>query len=226
MNEAAETDAKPRCDNYERYLRDEYGYAYNARDVVELQELERHDRCRSAPREVFGEQELAELGDFSLLGLARGMCELDEIEPFVEIVERLVASEDSHPAVVYHEIPLLAGLVLAEDGRHETAIALLDRGIERWPDARLPALQQKALVLLDAEGADSATELWERIAEQWPDDAELRFEIAEDLWRAERPRLARRWLNEARSTAERVGDDPLLVDIDVLEERLERVTGE
>ncbi len=221
---AAETDrpspAPSRCDNYEQFLEDTYGYAYSARDIVSTDALERHDRLASEA----SADELAEinrdLDDFERLGLARGYLRTGELEAFADELDNLLDSEDVHPAITYSELPLLAAEVLTDHDRFDRALDYLERAIERWPDHSIAARRQRALVVLHADGPDAARSHYERLADNHPDDPELRFEFAEDLHAHGHPELARTWLQRARSTAERVGDRALLVDLELLKTRL------
>lgn len=210
-----------RCDNYERYLEDEYGYAYFARDIVSIEEIERHDRFVESPADRQPDRPLDDDDDFSLLGLARGWKRADNIDAFIEVIEHLIASEEDHPAVAYHELPLLAAIVLSKAGEFDTAIALLDQGIEKWPDQKRPTLQHKALVLLQAGELEAASELHESLVRQHSDDPEVPYEIAEDLRQTGHPDRAEGWLDRAESSAKEVGDKSLLVDVELLRNRLQ-----
>ncbi|MFB6374293.1 MAG: tetratricopeptide repeat protein [Bradymonadaceae bacterium] len=212
--------AGSRCDNYERYLEDSYGYAYSARDIVAVESIERHDDLVASPTVEGLDVSADELSDFERLGLARGLRRDGDIEAFCAEIDRLLASDNQHPAVAYPEIPLLAALVLREAERNEQARTFLDRGRNKWPEAAVPMLQQQALVALATDGPEVAQQVYQRLADDNPEDAELRFEIAEDLWSHGEPEMAGEWARRAEEAARRIGDEPLLVDIRVLKERL------
>jgi len=209
-----------RCDNYERYLEDAYGYAYAARDIVSVASLERHDALTEAPEKTRREVD-EELNDFEQLGLARGLYRNGDAVRFAEQLEQILASDDHHPAVTYVELPLLAARLLAGEGHYERAQGFLEDAIERWPDHAIPARREKALVTLLDEGREAAVTVYQRLADDNPDDPELRFEFAEDLAEHDQPHMARTWLERAREVAEEVDDRAILVDIELLEERLE-----
>jgi len=213
--------AEPRSDNYERYLEDTYGYAYSARDIVAIESLERHDELVGRPTLDGREIDEQDLGDFERLGLARGLYRDGQFEAFCRQIEQLLDSDHEHPAVAYPELPLLAALVLRRADRYERAASILERGRELWPDAALPMTQQRALIILATRGPETAQQVYQSLADDHPDDPELRFEIAEDLWCQDHLEMAAQWADRAEEVAERVGDDPSLVDIQLLKRRLQ-----
>lgn len=209
-----------RCDNYDEYLEDELGYTYVAGDVVALAELETHDRFRNHPFEELGDRELADLDDFEMLGLARGLKNSGELDGFAAAIEALLESDENHPGVEYAEVPLLGALVLYREEAHKRALSWLERGIEKWPERRTGAALLQGRILLNQRGPETAIEHFERLVKSNDDDPEVFFEISEALAVEGYPELARDWLDRARESAERVGDPSILVDIDVLEDQL------
>lgn len=221
VDSLAETTPPPsRCDNYERYLEDAYGYAYAARDIVSVASLECHDALTESPQKTRREVD-GELNDFERLGLARGLYQNGDAAGFADQLETILESDDHHPAVTYMELPLLAARLLAGEGDYERAQDFLEDAAERWPDHATAARREKALVTLLDEGREAAVTVYQQLADDNPDDPELRFEFAEDLAEHDQPHMARVWLERAREVAERVDDRAILVDIELLEERLE-----
>lgn len=207
-------------DNYETYLLDEYGYAYGARDIVPLRTLERHDRLVEHPRATLEDLDRDELDDFERFGLARGFAEREEFEAFATCIDRLLASDDEHEGLQYHELPLYAAIVGLRQGEHDRAATWLEAAIDRWSDRARPARLLMARVALDREDEERAAEIHESLAEDHPEDPELTFEIAEDLAGAGAEARASEWVERTRERARDTGDRAVEVDLNVLASRL------
>ena len=222
--ESSPTDSAPdsRCDDYESYLEEEYGYAYAAREIVPLQELESHDALLADPDNGLGGRGVDDLNDFELLGRARGYRRAGQTEAFLETTERIFGDNPNHPAVDYAEVHLLAALGFSQAGDVQRAVGLLDKCADNWSDMVVAAGQLKAVVLIQAGRNQDAQAVYDGLADSHGDDPEMFFEIAEDLVRLGEPDRASAWLDRAATTAERVGDDALSVDIRLLREQIAR----
>lgn len=215
-----EAPAQVVSDNYERYLEDEYGYAYAARDILPLRLLESHDRLVDDPHGALETREFEALDDFEKFGYARGLADEGDLETFAAVLDALLDSDDDHDGLQYHEIPLFGARVALRHGVPERATDWLKRGVEQWPDRARPARLLRARIALRSEEPDRAASIYEALVDDHPNDPELRFEIAEDLASEGYETQASDWISRARETAERVGDTSIEVDLDVLEARV------
>lgn len=220
-DDGTDSPAKVVADNYERYLEDEYGYEYGARDILPIRVLESHDRLADDPEAGLADRELDDLGDFERLGLARGFAAAGAFESFADVLDRLLESDAEHEAVRYPELPLLGARIALRHGADERALDWLRRGTERWPDRARPARLLRARITLRRGDHERAAELYESVAEDHAADPELAFEIAEDLVAEGFTDWASEWAARSRETAQRVGDTAIEVDLDVLEARIE-----
>jgi hypothetical protein len=204
-------------DNYPEYLEHEYGYAYEVADVMSQTAIVRHEELLHADTDELEAVALDSLDDFQKWAVARAWRRLGNTERFFGACETLLDSKEEHPVVIYSEISRWLAEELARAERLEEAHERLASHLERWPSD----VQAQELIgiidLLANEGDD--TRLRELVAE-YPADAELRFEIAEDLWRFEKLDAARAWLDEAREAATSTGDQAALVDIELLAARI------
>jgi len=216
-----ETPAQVVSDDYERYLEDEYGYAYGARDMLPLRVLERHDYLADQPREALEEMNVEELDDFEMLGLARGLADDGEFEAFADVLERLLESDAGHDAIRYPEIALFGALIALRHGEAERADEWLRRSADRWTDRARPAHLLRAQIAVREGDRERAHDLYRSLAEDHPDDPEVAYEIAEDLADEGRKEWAAEWVERCRERAERAGDRAVLVDLDILEADLE-----
>jgi tetratricopeptide (TPR) repeat protein len=220
-----DTDVSPpesRCDNYTSYLDETYGYAYAARDIVSIQDLERHDALLEGSEPGLDERDPDELDDFLRLGMARGWRRQGRLERFLQVVDVVLNSDDDHPAVDYGEVYLLAARALVDDTRYERALSMLERAIERSEYDDREYRQLKGVTLHQMGEHERAAECLDALADDHPDDVETYYEVAEDFARIGVEDVARRWISRAREVAERLGDRAVEVDLKLLESRLER----
>jgi predicted Zn-dependent protease len=230
MNEDSDATATPTdtdesppqvvSDNYDRYLQDEYGYAYAARDILSLRILESHDRLADDPHGALGDRTVDDLDDFERFGYARGLADEGDLESFADVFEELLESDDDHDGLQYHELPLYGANVALRHGAAERAHQWLRHGVDRWPYRARPARLLQARIALRADDGERASSIYESLTADDPDDPELFFEIARDLASEGFDSDAADWASRARETAQRVGDTSVEVDIDVLEARL------
>lgn len=204
-------------DNYPEYLEHEYGYAYEVADVMSQAALEQHETLLHAEPQALEALELSELDDFQIWAVARAWRRAGRFDRFLEVTRRLLSSEDEHPVVIYAEISRWVAAELAGDGRLEEASELLVEHLNRW-DNDLQARELAAVVDFLENDDDASIR---RLGDEHPDDAELLYDIAEDLWRFDRLDAAGKWLDETRLVAERIGDEALIVDVELLETRIE-----
>lgn len=209
-------------DNYDRYLEDEYGYEYGARDTLPIRVLESHDRLLDDPEGGLENRDFSDLDDFERLGLARGLADAGDLEAFDDVLDHLIESEADHEAVRYPEIPLFGAHVAMRHGAADRALEWLRRGADRWPDRARPALLFQARIALRRDDRDRAAKLYQSLTDEHPEDPELAFEIAEDLAEEGYDDWASEWVSRARDTADRIGDTSIPVDLDVLEARLQQ----
>lgn len=206
------------CDNYPEYLDQAWGYSYVARDIVSVATLDRHDQFVDAEADELDELERDELDDFLLWGVARGYRSEGRIDGFVDCVDRLLESDDGHAALDYREIHLSAARSLVSAHRFDRARDVLDRYVDRWPDAAMPAQRERCLVEIEA-GDGGGEQVRSFLATH--DDPEAALELAEDLAAADRPDLARDVVARARERTRQRGDSALMVDVELIERQLE-----
>ena len=203
-------------DNYPEYLEHEYGYAYEVADVMSQAALARHEELLHLDAGALEQVNLEDLDDFQLWAVARAWRRLGEFERFVELSRRLIDSDDEHPVVIYSEISRWLARELTGHERTEEAQQILAEHLERWPSDT----QARALAGLVAYVASDDDARLQTLVDDYPDDAELHFEIAEDLWRFGRGEAASKWLEQADKAAERSQDASVRVDIELLADRI------
>ena len=209
-----------RCDNYTSYLDETYGYTYGARDIVSLEALEHHDALLAGSEAGLDGRDPDELDDFLRLGMARGWRRQEQIDRCVQVLEVVLNSDDNHPAVDYREVYLLASRTLADKGRYERALSVLERAID-WAERDARAFRQlKGLVLHRMGAEDQAGNVLDALSRDRPDDVDMHYEIAEDFAIVGDDEAARRWIDRTRDVADRHGDRAIEVDLDLLEARL------
>lgn len=199
------------ADNYSSYIDDELGYNYQAWDITSLDEIRSHDRIVHASAETLRDLDATSLNDLERWALARACRKNQQIELFFSICAQLIASNTTHPALNYAEILENYLEELARAGRLEQARIILSANQSHAPSSDLPG----KLALL-AGDEQAATNDFESLASKHPDDAELRFDIAENFALAGFFQPALQWLQKAQQVAEHIGDQALLVDIELL----------
>lgn len=204
-------------DDYPEYPEQSFGFAYEVDDVMSQGALRRRDELMCADAATLEQLDVDNLDDFERWTAAHAWRRLGEEARFVEIAQNILASEDSHPVIVYSEISRGLAWLFITEKRYGEAAEILDAHSERWPDD----LQGEQLAALLAHLRDDDGAQLEELASEHPGDAELRYEFAEDLWQLGRHQAAKRWLEKARRAANETGDRAVLVDITLLEERLE-----
>lgn len=221
QSDAALSAAPPsRCDNYEEYLADEMGYAWNARDVVAMSTLERHDELAAASAEELEQEDFSELNDFLRWAVARRWAQLGHVERFAVAVNNLLESMEPSALLQYHEIYLTSARLLADADHHDQALALLERYSSIGPEDASPALRLRAVIHLGRDDIEAGEDVLAELRETFGQQPEVCFEVAETLAGAGYTERAAEWLKRARAAAEEVGDRPILVDIELLEGRL------
>jgi tetratricopeptide (TPR) repeat protein len=212
----------PRCDNYDGYLTDEQGYAWDARDIVSVEDLEVHDDMLARSEETLGELVPADYDDFVRWGMARRWRQLGRLDLAAEVARTVVDGERDHAAIHYPEATLAVAGLLEEADQIDAAIDILDR----LSDAKAPygayAQLAEAMIRLrrgDEGARERASEILDDLHASHPEDAELHFEVAEDLTRSGFGELAEVWIRRTREAAEKTGNRAVLVDLTLLEQR-------
>ncbi|MFP4598920.1 MAG: tetratricopeptide repeat protein [Persicimonas sp.] len=219
MEDTAERVAGSIEDNYPEYVEQVYGYAYEVDDVMSQQALARHDELLRATPDQLEQVDVGSLDDFQLWAVARAWRRQGDFDRFVEFSERLLSSDNQHPVVIYSEISRGLARELAGVGRLQDARERLETHLQEW-EGDVQARQLAGVIdVLEDDEQDNDEQL-RRLAREFPSDAELRFEIAEDLWRFGSHQPAEKWLDEAREVARETGDHATLVDIELLADKL------
>lgn len=223
-------------DNYTEYLNDECGYAYDMADRMTQPEIAMQDllvdRSAAELRALEGKVP-DDANEFILWTLARAWEQAGDLERYFELCAQLLDGADEHRLIISSEISRLVARQRAEIGDFSRARQRLRTHLQRWPEddqaeqlaALVEYLQRSAArVSLDAvdaadiSGPDEDSAL-HAFAQRFPDDAEIRYEIAEDLWHFQRPDAASTWLDRAREIALEY-DPATLVDIELLDSRI------
>ena len=205
-------------DDYPDYLEDTLGYRFDARDVLTLGELHRHDDLLHADPTTLEELDLEALDDLQRWAVGRNARRRGDTEAFVEAARLVLGGATDHAAIAYAEVYEATVGVLIDAGRFDEAAALLQRFREEHPDAQqVDGLEVRLAYRRDPlEGRATA----EALATAHPDDGELRYELAEDLLAMGMVEEAARWLDEAEAVAVRTADRPLQGDVTLLRARL------
>jgi hypothetical protein len=208
-------------DNYPEYLEHEFGYAYEVDDVMSQAAIARHQTLLHADAAELEDTDVDGLDDFQRWAVARAWRRLGKTERYVDGCRALLETDNAHPVIIYSEISRGLAHHLIDADRLDEARQILDEHFEHWA-SDVQARQLAAIIdLLEADNEAALEEL----CADYPDDAELRFEIAEDLWRFGRVEAARRWLERAGEVARSSGDHAALVDIELLGDRLAEAPG-
>ena len=201
-------------DNYPEYPEDEYGYTYDAWDLLSLSEVDRHDELEQAPLEVLDALD-DELDDLERLAVARAFRRHGRDDDFIRLCRAILGSDERHPAVVYPEIAVFGARELAREDQPR-ARAWLDEFAEEIDELMEGRILQAVLEDLLTDSSD----LLDTLVEEYEDEPELYYEIAEEFLRQQAGEPAREWLQHARKKAEAVGDRTTLIDIELLEAQL------
>ncbi len=209
-------------DGYPDYVDDELGYNYHAWEVISASESRAHESIRRAE---YGEldslvEPFQPLSDLLRWTLARRRLDAGDDEAYFSLVDDIVDGNLNHPALHYPEVMADLARRRAAADDVEEGRTILVRIEESWPEFKeaIPLLEAQLLLFSgDITGADQA---FDEALEPYPEDVDLRIETAVDFQRAQATDVARRWLDQARALAQRVGDDTSLVDIDLLERSL------
>ena len=215
-------------DNYPEYVLETFGYQYDALEVIDREALTRHDNLRHASREelerAMGDGEGVERDALAALAIAHRWRELEALEESAEALE-FILSAPPHASVAIDEVFEFAILTRLTLKQYDRARHLLDAPPE-WTESwhRLPLLSG-LVATLEGDPSDG-----ERMFDAYIDDegaegerGERCYETAELLSDYLEHELAKTWLVRARSRAEAEADRALLVDITLMEDKLERL---
>lgn len=205
-------------DNYPEYLDDELGYAWDAWDILPADVIRRHDALVAATQSELADIDPAGLDDLDRWAYARACRRAGDIDGFLEAARLVLASEQGHRGLNYPDVYVATIQAMARAERIDEANLHLEQLRERWPeDTRSVRL---AVFVASVWDVASAREALNDAIEHHQDDAELLFEIAEDLHVTERPELCREALLAVEAAAERTGATAVLVDVTVFREKL------
>lgn len=200
-------------DNYEEYLSDELGYAWGVWDRQSLAAIARHDELLNADAETVAATDPASLDDLERLALARAAHRASDVEAELDAL-RLIASEPmEHPGVHYVEIFERLASRLCDESLFDEAEMMLDR-LQGQEWCEHPPNYARALVRFRSDRTQGI-EPFESLLAESPDDAELRFDLAEDLAAFGAEEHVEPLLAAAEEIARRTGIDAVLVDIAV-----------
>lgn len=199
------------ADGYATYTDDELGYRFNAWDITSIEAIRLHDSIIHSDAEALQTMNTSMFDDLQRWAFARACRKHNLTEQFFMICEQLTGSESEHPALNYPEILETYAVELARADRLEQAQSL----VQNAPSHSTPLDLPGRLALL-ANNEHAAREIFETLAAEHPDDAELRFDIAEDFAQQGFSASATEWLQHAQQVAQRCGDQALLVDIELL----------
>lgn len=201
-------------DNYTEYLDDELGYAWGVWDRLTGKEISAHDEILHASPHKTDSIDPAGLNDLDRLAYMHA-CRRSGDGDGVVAALRLVLSEPmEHTGVDYPEVFERFITELSRRQEFDEARHALERlQSSDWEWSRTPYL---AALLAAREDRTSAVEAFRGLLDDAPDDPELRYDVAEDLWELGEREVARAILEEAAEVARQTGDDAVLVDIAVL----------
>lgn len=211
-------------DNYEEYLDDECGFSYDHADRMTPEDFAAQDAILHASPEELQAMEGAALEPpegLKLWMLARAWERLADAPRYFELCAQLLDAELEHPLVIYSEISRRVARQRAKAAEFSLARERLRAHLERWPED-LQAEQLSALIVYLESGDAADDSALRAFVARFPKDAEIRYEIAEDLWHFGRLQAASDWLHKAREVATQ-HDLTTLVDIELLSTRLDSI---
>ncbi len=214
-------------DPYPEYVDDEFGYAYHAWEVISARESKRLQKIlhldELSPREQ--SQAMAPLSDLERWALARKALRQDQPLLYLELVDPIAQGDMTNPALHYAEILVDLARHHLLQGQEDTCDAILEKMKAQWPDFEDVVFDiiKARLTLQDGRHDEAHDALNTHLgrSEELGDDIDLHFELAEDFLNAQSPYHAQIWSQRTRQLAQRDGDDATLVDLDLLDQRLE-----
>lgn len=217
--------ARTISDAYDEYVDDELGYVYHASEVISASEASRLSEIRLADETQLDELEsrLSPPSDLHRWALAQRRLQLGDPEAFTDHVHRLLEGEMTHPALNYLGIGILLARLYAREEHLDPARDVVDRIETVWPELseELFELLEAKLWLWAGEPAEAHQRFDAVLREFEKPDVDLLFEIAQDFHHNGAPDHARRWLERARHAARQLDDTANLVDIELLQRRLD-----
>jgi len=215
-------------DNYEDYLDDECGFAYDFADRMTPEDIAEQDSilfASAAQLRALEEAAPEPANGLNLWMRARAWERLGDAARYFELCAQLLDASPEHPLLIYPEISRRVARKRAEQAEFGAAQQRLRTHLERWPQdlqaERLGAVIDFLAGRAEIDTAQDADLALRAFASRFPEDAELRYEIAEDLWHFGSTEAARAWLEEAREVATQ-HDLTTLVDIELLRARFAR----
>lgn len=202
-------------DNYPEYLEDERGYTWDAWDVLPANVIRRHDAIVDSTAEELSRLDPAGLDDLDRWALARASRAVGDQERFLDATRLILASDEEHRGISYADVFVAAIEAFADEGLGDEAMLHLATLRERWPD---DARATRLAVYVAARSGILETAV-ERALVDAAEDAELLYEIAEDLV-VIAPRAAARILAKASAQAHAESRVSLQLDIELLRAKL------
>lgn len=165
--------------------------------------------------------ELARADDYLLWAAAQSLEEQEWISQAIDLLRRIDASKETHPALCYPEIRLRLHDLLRERGDYEEALAILDRVERDDPERRETCRERRAEVLILTGRAGEGLALFESAARAIPDDPWVPLAAAWALVRSGDYDGAPAWIKRAEHAARRLEDDEEIQSVDAEVERLQ-----
>jgi len=165
--------------------------------------------------------ELARADDYLLWAAAQSLEEQEWIGQAIDLLRRIDASKQTHPALSYPEIRLRLHDLLRERGDYEEALAILDRVERDDPERRETCRERRAEVLILTGRAGEGLALFESAARAIPDDPWVPLAAAWALVRSGDYDGAPAWIKRAEHAARRLEDDEEIQSVDAEVERLQ-----
>ncbi len=206
-------------DDYTEYVRETFGYQYDALDLLTPAQKRRHDRLRASDKEALTTMDATDgQGDLERLGIAHAMLANDMEDRATEVLCAIAATtQDFHACVAYDEVLEQTCLSLVSRGDASRADDLWSGQTaltEQMPRAELI----RGVWLWMLGEADDATQHLEAYVaqreEETAPDLERYYDVAEALWqRAMAASAARAWAHRGLKEAEAAGYRALVTDL-------------
>ena len=164
---------------------------------------------------------LGRADDYLLWAAAQSLEEQEWISQAIDLLRRIDASKEIHPALCYPEIRLRLHDLLRERGDYDEALAILDRVERDDPERRETCRERRAEVLILTGRAAEGLALFESAARAIPDDPWVPLAAAWALVRSGDYDGAPAWIKRAERAARRLEDDEEMQSVDAEVERLQ-----
>lgn len=171
-------------DDYPTYVTDELGYAWDAWEIVTSDEMRRHDELLAASADELSQIDPGTLDDLSRWAYARRARELQGEDAFIDVARLVLGSTaegagTAHPALDYAEVHYAVAASLANVGALDEAAVVVSAATTSWPDDS--DLRRLDVCIAVRSRPEVAAARVEKFVDDHAGDAELLFELAEDL---------------------------------------------